>query len=148
MNDAVTAQEVTIRRVVEAPRELVWKAWTEPAELAEWWGPPGWSNLLESIEIDARAGGRFHVTSVSDEGVEMTSQGVFREAVEPERLVLEEPAADSWHEGAVSELTFTDLGGGRTEIVLRATIHTTDELRAQAEAGMAGSLDRLVEHLA
>jgi uncharacterized protein YndB with AHSA1/START domain len=78
----------------------------------------------------------------------MTTQGVYRDVVEPERLVLEEPGEDAWHEGAVSTATFTDLGDGRTEIVLQATIHTTDEMRGAAEAGMAGSLDRLAEHLA
>lgn len=149
MAEAVTAQEITITRVVDAPRELVWKAWTEPDQLARWWGARGWSNPLETITMDVRPGGTFRVTSVSDEdGSEMTSQGVYREVVEPGRLVLEEPAEDGWHEGAVSVVTLTDLGDGRTELVLRTTIHTSDEMRSVAEAGMKGSLDRLAEHLA
>jgi uncharacterized protein YndB with AHSA1/START domain len=147
MAEAVTAQEITITRVFDAPRELVWKAWTEPAQLARWWGPRGWSNPLETITMDVRPGGAFHVTSVSDEGAEMSSQGVFREVVELERLVLEEPAEDAWHEGAVSVVTFTDLGDGRTEMVLHSTIHTTDEMRVHAEAGLTSSLDRLAKHL-
>jgi uncharacterized protein YndB with AHSA1/START domain len=148
MPEAVSAQEITITRVVEAPRDLVWKAWTEPEQLAEWWGPAGWSNPLPNVTMDVRPGGAFHVTSISDEdGSEMSTGGVYREVVEPERLVLEEPAEGSWHDGSVSAVTFTDLGDGRTEIVLRATIHTTDEMRAAAEAGMRGSLDRLAEHL-
>ena len=148
MPEAVSAQEITITRVVEAPRDLVWKAWTKPEQLAEWWGPAGWSNPLPKVTLDVRPGGAFHVTSVSDEdGSEMSTGGVYREVVEPERLVLEEPAEGSWHEGSVSVVTFTDLGDGRTEIVLRATIHTTDEMRAAAEAGIRGSLDRLAEHL-
>jgi uncharacterized protein YndB with AHSA1/START domain len=149
MAEAVTAQEITITRVLDAPRELVWKAWTEPDQLARWWGPPGWSTPRETITAELRPGGTFRVTSVSDEdGTEMTVVGVYREVVEPERLVLEEPAEDSWHEGAVSVATFTDVGDGRTEMVVRATIHTTDEMRAQAEAGMAATFDRLAEHLA
>jgi len=147
MAEAVTAQEITITRVFDAPRELVWKAWTEPAQLARWWGPRGWSNPLETITMDVRPGGAFHVTSVSDEGAEMSSQGVFREVVEPERLVLEEPAEDAWHEGAVSVVTLADLGDGRTEMVLHSTIHTTDEMRVHAEAGLTSSLDRLAKHL-
>ena len=148
MPEAVSAQEITITRVVEAPRDLVWKAWTEPEHLAEWWGPAGWSNPLPNVSMDVRPGGAFHVTSISDDdGSEMSTGGVYREVVEPERLVLEEPAEGSWHEGSVSVVTFTDLGDGRTEIVLRATIHTTDKMRAAAEAGMHGSLDRLAEHL-
>jgi uncharacterized protein YndB with AHSA1/START domain len=148
MADAVTAQEMTVTRVLDAPRELVWKAWTEPDQLARWWGPRGWSNPLETITMDVRPGGAFRVTSVSDEdGTEMTTQGVFREVDEPERLVLEEPAENAWHEGAESVVTLSDLGDGRTELVLRSTIHTTDEMRIQAEAGLRASLDRLAEHL-
>jgi uncharacterized protein YndB with AHSA1/START domain len=149
MPEAVSAQEITITRVFDAPRDVVWKAWTEPEQIAEWWGPAGWSNPLSDITMDVRPGGTFRVTSVSDEdGGEMPTVATYREVVEFERLVLDEPAEGAWHEGAVSAVTFTDLGGDRTEVVLRATIHTTDEMRAMAEAGMAGSLDRLAEHLA
>jgi uncharacterized protein YndB with AHSA1/START domain len=149
MPAAISTQEITITRVLDAPRELVWNAWTEPDQLAQWWGPPGWTNRLEAIEMDVRPGGAFRVTSVSDEdGAEMTTSGTYREVLEPERLVLEEPAEDAWHESAVSVVTLTDLGDGRTEIVLHATIQTTEEMRAHAEAGMAASLDRLAEHLA
>jgi uncharacterized protein YndB with AHSA1/START domain len=149
LTEQVSAQEITLTRVFDAPRELVWKAWTEPEQLARWWGPDGWSNPVSEIRMDVRPGGGFKVTSVSDEdGTEMPSHGVYREVVEPERLVLEEPAEESWHEGAVSVVSFTDLGDGRTELVVRTTIQTTDEIRASAEAGMAGSLDRLGKHLA
>jgi uncharacterized protein YndB with AHSA1/START domain len=149
VTEQVSAQEITLTRVFDAPRELVWKAWTEPEQLARWWGPDGWSNPVSEIRMDVRPGGGFKVTSVSDEdGTEMPSHGVYREVVEPERLVLEEPAEESWHEGAVSVVSFTDLGDGRTELVVRTTIQTTDEMRASAEAGMAGSLDRLGKHLA
>jgi uncharacterized protein YndB with AHSA1/START domain len=147
MTNAVTAQEITITRVFDAPRELVWKAWTEPEQLAQWWGPRGSSAPLEKITMDVNPGGTFRVTSVSADGDEMTVEGVYGEVVEPERLVLEEPAEGAWHEGAVSVATFTDLGDGRTEMVVRTTIHTTDEMRANAQAGMESTFDRLEEHL-
>jgi uncharacterized protein YndB with AHSA1/START domain len=145
MAETVTAQEITITRVFDAPRELVWKAWTEPDQLAQWWGPRGSS--AEKITMDVRPGGTFSVTSVSPDGNEMTVAGVYREVIEPERLVLDEPAEGSWHEGAVSVATFTDLGDGRTEMVVQTTIHTTDEMRVNAEAGMESTFDRLAEHL-
>jgi uncharacterized protein YndB with AHSA1/START domain len=149
LTEQISAQEITLTRVFDAPRELLWKAWTEPDQLARWWGPDGWTNPLAKITMEVRPGGTFSVTSVSDEdGTEMPSQGVYREVVEPERLVFEEPAAESWHEGAVSVVTFTELGDGRTEMVLRTTIQTTDEMRRFAEAGMTGSLERLARHLA
>jgi uncharacterized protein YndB with AHSA1/START domain len=149
MPETATAQEITIRRVYEAPRELVWRAWTEPEQLSRWWGAAGWSNPQERIVMDLQPGGEFSVTSVSDgDGEEMTVQGVYREIVEPERLVLEEPAEGSWHGGAVSVMTLEDLGDGRTEMVVRTTIQTTDEMRAVAEDGMKTSFERLADHLA
>jgi uncharacterized protein YndB with AHSA1/START domain len=149
MTETTTAQEITISRVYDAPRELVWAAWTEPEQLASWWGAAGWSNPLERITMDVRPGGAFSVTSVSDEdGTEMTVQGVYREIAEHERLVLEEPAEGSWHGGAVSVMTLVDLGDGRTEMTVRTTIQTTDDMRDQAEAGMTTVFERLAEHLA
>ena len=149
MTEPASAQEITISRVFDAPRDVVWKAWTEPEQIASWWGPDGWTNPLSKITMDVRPGGAFRIVSISDaDGTEMPSQGVYREVVEPERLVFEEPADGSWHEGAVSVVTLSDLGDGRTEVVLQATIHTSDDMRAQAEHGMKGSLDRLAEHLA
>jgi uncharacterized protein YndB with AHSA1/START domain len=73
--------------------------------------------------------------------------GVYREVVERERLVLDEPAEHAWHEGSVSVVTFTDAGDGRTEVAIQATIQTTDEMRQTAERGMRATLDRLGEHL-
>jgi uncharacterized protein YndB with AHSA1/START domain len=147
MPETTTAQAITITRVFDAPRELVWKAWTEPDELAEWWGGRGSRTPRERITMDVRPGGTFSVTTVSDDGNEMTVHGVYGDVVEPERLVLEEPAEGSWHEGAVSVATFTDLGDGRTEMVVQTTIHTTDEMRANAQVGMESTFDRLGEYL-
>jgi uncharacterized protein YndB with AHSA1/START domain len=147
MADAATAQEIEITRVYDAPRELVWSAWTEPEQLVQWWGPHGWTTPLETVTMEVRPGGEFRLTSVSDEGAEMPVVGVYREVVEPERLVLDEPAEHAWHEGSESVVTFTDLGDGRTELVIRATIKTTDEMRHSAERGMRATLERLDSHL-
>jgi len=149
MTEAVTAHEITIRRVLDAPRERVWRAWTRPDQLAAWWGPSGWSTPPRNVAVDLRPGGTLRITSVADEdGAEMTSVGTFTEVLEPERLSFEEASEDNWHDGATSTITFGDLGDGRTEMVLRSTIHTTDEMIVHAEAGMSGSVDRLVELLA
>ena len=147
MAEPATAQEITITRVYDAPRELVWRAWTDPDRLSQWWGPAGWSTPRENVTMDVRPGGRFYVNSISDEGVEMAVEGSYREVVEPERLVLEEAAETNWHDGSVSVVTLTDLGDGRTELVLRATIHTSAEGASDAEAGMNSTLDRLAGHL-
>ena len=142
-----TAQDITITRTYDAPRELLWRAWTVPEELAQWWGPPGWTTPVDSVTMDVRPGGDFRLTSISDDGTEMPVVGVYREVVEPERLVLDEPAEHAWHDGSVSVVTFTDVGDGRTEVAIRATIQTTDAMRQNAERGMRATLDRLGEHL-
>jgi uncharacterized protein YndB with AHSA1/START domain len=139
----VSAQEITITRVLDAPRQLVWEAWTDPDQVARWWGPPGVTTA--KVTMDVSPGGMLRVTSVSEDGSEMTVTGVYREIVEPERLVFDEPAEESWHEGAVSVVTLTDLGDGRTEMAVTTTIHTTDDMRRLAEGGMKGSFDRLAE---
>ena len=143
-----TAQEITITRVFDAPRELVWRSWTEPDQLAQWWGPSGWSTPVSAVTMDVRPGGEFRLVSTNEDGAEMPVQGTYTEVVAPERLVLEEAAEGAWHDGAVSELVLIDLGGNRTEMRFRATIHTTDDMRGTAEAGLEGTFDRLAEHLA
>jgi len=141
MTDA-TAQEITITRIYDAPRELVWKAWTEPERLAQWWGKRGWSTPVSSVTMDVRPGGTFRLNSISDaDGSEMPLDSVYREVVEPERL--------SFGDGSTgATVTFTDLGDGRTEMTFQTTMHASDELRARAEGGLASAFDRLAENLA
>jgi uncharacterized protein YndB with AHSA1/START domain len=136
-----TRQDVRITRVFEAPRERVWKAWTEPEQIARWWGKRGWSTPPESVTLDVRPGGVFRLNSINDEtGGEMPLEATYREVVEPERL--------TWGDGErVAVVTLRDLGDGRTEMTLRTTMHADDELRARAEAGMQSAFDRLAEQL-
>ena len=126
---------ISITRVFDAPREQVWRAWTEPERLAAWWGKRGWSTPVSSVELDVRPGGVFRLNSINDEdGRELPMEGVYREVVEPERLVFE-------GRGATSTVTFTDLGDGRTEMRFEAT------MSAQAAGGLASAFDRLEESL-
>jgi uncharacterized protein YndB with AHSA1/START domain len=147
MTETIAAREITYTRVYEAPRELVWRAWTEPERLAQWWGPRGWNTKPEDVTIELAPGGLFRVSSTADDGREMTNEARYREIVPPEKLVIEESAEDAWHEGAHTVVTLTDLGDGRTEMTMRATVHTTDEMRGAAESGLTSAFDRLAEHL-
>jgi uncharacterized protein YndB with AHSA1/START domain len=137
MTDTATAHEITIKRVYDAPRELVWKAWTEPDRLAQWWGKRGWTARRSTITMDVRPGGLFRVTSVCDEdGREMVTEGVYREIVAPERLVFGD-----------ATVTFVDLGDGRTEMTFHTRIHATEATRRAAEGGLGSAFDRLAEHI-
>lgn len=148
MTEGADARESVITRVFDAPREQVWRAWTEPEQISRWWGPRGWSTPLSEITMDLMPGGAFRLISVSDEdGTEMVQEGTYREVVEPERLVIEEAAEGAWHAGAVTVLTFADLGDGRTEMVFRTTIRTAVEGLGTAAAGLESSFDRLAEYL-
>jgi uncharacterized protein YndB with AHSA1/START domain len=129
--------EIIVTRVFDAPRERVWRAWTEPAELARWWGKRGWTTPPDSVTMDVRPGGEFSLLSVSDEdGSEMRVDTTYREIVPPERLSFGE-----------ATVTLTDLGGGRTEMIFRTTTEMTDEIRRRAAGGLASAFDRLAEQL-
>ncbi|MFB7249357.1 SRPBCC domain-containing protein [Microbacterium sp. NPDC056234] len=85
---ATSEKQFTITRVFAAPRELVWRAWIDPEEVAFWWHPRGVITPRESVEIDARPGGRYRYTMIAPDGTEYPTAGVYREITPPERLVF------------------------------------------------------------
>lgn len=136
--------KMTITRVFDAPRELVWQAWTDPKQFAKWFGPEGFHTPEESVTIEPRPGGVFRATMVDPDGVEFPSEGTVLEAVEPERLVTSEEEIDSpMMESTLNVLTFTDLGDGRTELRIEITMVCVDEMPPMAEAGWGTTLDKL-----
>jgi uncharacterized protein YndB with AHSA1/START domain len=84
--NAQAGQEFVITRVFNAPRELVWKAWTERERLMHWFGPKGFT--LKVAKLDFRPGGTYHYSMRSPDGKEMWGKFVYREIVAPERIVL------------------------------------------------------------
>jgi uncharacterized protein YndB with AHSA1/START domain len=132
---------IEVRRVFDAPRALVWAAWTDPAQLPAWWGRRGWHIDPTTLILDVRPGGRLHHVSVhEDTGERMTIDGVFDEVVQGERLSFT-------HADARSVVTFTELGDGRTELVVRSDQRMSDALRRRATAGLRSAFDRLAGHL-
>jgi uncharacterized protein YndB with AHSA1/START domain len=139
-------RERTIARTFDAPRELVWRAWTEPEQLALWWGPRGMTVPLETIEMELRPGGVFRLVMVADgSGAEFPSDMRFRDVVEPERLVFEWDAQRGIGSGSVT-VTFTDLGD-QTEVSTYFAGFATDEIFAGSKIGWEGQLDKLAAHL-
>ena len=130
-----------VRRVFDAPRALVWAAWTDPVQLPAWWGRRGWNIDPATLVMEVRPGGRLHHVSVNEEtGERMTLDGVFQDVVEPERLSFR-------HGGALSVTTFRDIGDGRTELVVQTDQMMSDALRGRAAAGLGSAFDRLADHL-
>ena len=146
--------EVTITRVFNAPPERVFEAWTDPDQFARWWGSDGMTTPRETTSLDVRPGGEWYARMRSDaEGFEVPFAGTYREIVENERLVMtlsegDRPDPEREH---ILTVTFTDLGDGRTEMVMRQSgdfSEFTDEQYDGLESGWGQFFARLAALLA
>ena len=145
-------REVVITRVFDAPRELVFRAWTDSKIMKEWYGPKVFTNTV--CELDVRVGGAWHIVMRGPDGVEYPGRGVYREIVKPERLVFTSEATDK--DGKVilaglATVTFAEEGG-KTKLTLRvratAMVDYAIPYLGGMEAGWSQSLDGLAEELA
>lgn len=145
-------KELTLERVFDAPRERVWKAWTDPKQVEKWWGPQGFT--IPVCKVDARPGGALEI-HMSGFGMMAPMTGIFKEVVEPERLVFtnnaffEVPPVTPVIEG-ITTVTFTDLGG-KTKVTVHNGIFRVAPSAKQAlegaEQGWNEQLDKLAEFL-
>lgn len=135
--------EVTYTRVYDAPRELVFACMTTPEHLTHFWGPIGMSTPLETITVDLRVGGVFETVMVNDaDGSRFPTKGVYTQIDPPSVLAWVEP--DS---GLTTYSTFTDLGDGRTEVVVVQANVPAMFRTPEAQAGMKSSFDRFTAYL-
>lgn len=140
--------ELTLTRVIDAPREALFAAWTQ--RLPEWWGPYGMTTPV--CEMDLRPGGTFRTVMRAPDGTEYPTLGIFLEVAKNERIVFTDAFAPGWVPSPriffVAVTTFDALPGGRTRYTARA-LHWTPENREKHEQmgfyqGWGESLDRLV----
>lgn len=135
--------EVTFTRVLDAPRELVFRAFIEPERLTHFWGPAGMSTPLDRIVIDPRPGGRFDTVMVNDaDGTEYPTTGIFLEIEEPERLVFGDPDGPERQ-----TITFADLGG-TTELTIHQAGVPAAYRTPEALEGFNSYLDKLAAYVA
>ena len=146
MADQMTFRELDIVRVFDAPRQLVWDAWTDPDQIAAWWGPAGMHTPRETVELDLRPGGVFRLTMVADNGAEFPSDMRFTEVVEPERLAFAWAAQRGIGAGS-SVITFKDLGGGKTELTNHYAGYITDPIQGFMVQGTNEQFDKLAAYL-
>jgi uncharacterized protein YndB with AHSA1/START domain len=149
-------REVTISRLIAAPRALVFKAWTDPMHLARWWGPRGFSNPV--CEVDARVGGQLRIVMRGPDGTDYPMRGVFREVVAPQRLVFTNFPVDADDRplmDGLTTVTFADEDGKgglktRVTVVTRATglAPVAAKMLDGMEAGWTQSIDRLEAYAA
>ena len=144
-------REVTITRLVDAPRELVFRAWTDPKHLAQWWGPNGFTNPV--CEVDLRVGGMLRIVMRAPNGTEFPMRGVFREIVAPERLVFTDTPVDKDDNDIIDGLTTVTFAeeGGKTRLTLhtRARVLNPDAawMLEGMQAGWTQSIDRFEAHV-
>jgi len=143
------AHAYTMSRVFDAPRELVWKACTDPELLPKWWGPRYLTTVVD--KMDVKVGGVWRYIQKDAEGNEYAFNGVFKEVAPPERLTYTfefEPMA-----GHISTetITFEALPDGKTRIMTRTVFDTLEDLEGMLQSGMEGGAvetwDRLEELL-
>ena len=158
--------DFVISRVFDAPRELLWKCFTEPERMEKWWGPKGFKSVAS--KMDLRPGGRYHYCLQSPSGAAMWGKLAFRDIVPPERMVLinsfsdeaggttRHPLNQAWPLEMLSIFTFEEQPGGKTKVTIRWSPHnaTEDEQKTfdashdSMRMGWTGSLDQLDAHLA
>jgi uncharacterized protein YndB with AHSA1/START domain len=159
---AAAADEFLISRLLDAPRALVFRAWTDPKHMAQWWGPHGFTNPV--CEMDVRPGGAYRIVMRGADGTDYPITGVYREIVAPERLVMtldcsEHPEA--WHDlvkpnrrkeerNPVGEMlqtvTFEDQGG-KTKLTIRTRFNTVAIRDAMVKMGMTEGWTQSLERL-
>jgi len=139
---------LTITRIFDAPRSLVFKAWTDSDHIARWWGPRGFKS--DVIKNDLRPGGSYRIHMLGPDG-DHWSQGVYREVVPPERLVMVGSWADAQGNPTRPETTLTllfeDLGG-KTKLTLHNAVFESVTARDLHNGGWTSALDCLAEYLA
>lgn len=144
--NAKTDFSLQIDRVINAPRDRVYKAWTDPAEARVWWNASGMG--VETVEMDVRVGGRFRIAMRSDDGTAYVVGGTYSAVEPPHRLVHTwrwESADPPSGEDSLVTIDFEDLGG-TTRL---AITHQRFEARENADAhtaGWAAKLDGLVAY--
>jgi uncharacterized protein YndB with AHSA1/START domain len=149
---ALKKYDLVLTRLFNAPRELVWKAWTDPRQFAKWWGPHGFTAPV--CELDVRVGGTINVQMKGPDGSPwekpMPMGGRFLEIVPPERLVFTTTAfpdgKGGWKLKNRNEVTLAEKGG-KTELVLRVTVLKSSPEIAQALAGMEMGWSQSLEKL-
>jgi uncharacterized protein YndB with AHSA1/START domain len=154
-----------ITRVVDAPRDRVWKAWTEAERLKQWWGPKGFK--VHTCKVDLRPGGVFHYGMTTPEGKDMWGRFTYREIKAPERLVFivsfsdpkggvtRHPWSPNWPLETLSTVSF-EAQGGKTKVTVQwvpadsateTERKTFDEGRDGMKQGWGGTFEQFSDYL-
>lgn len=166
MSTTTAQKQFVIARTFNAPREMVFDAFTKPEEMKKWWGPKGFTVFVSTMDL--RPGGTYHYGMRGPDGTPMWGRFVYREIVRPERIVFVNSFSDEnggvtrhamapdWPLLMITTFTFEDLGGGKTRLTTSSKpLDATEAECAVFDAnhdsmtqGWTGTLDQLEGHLA
>jgi uncharacterized protein YndB with AHSA1/START domain len=140
---------IDVTRVFAAPRERVWREWTQPEAFADWFGGPEVEIPLDTVAMDVRPGGAWRATMIGGpRRHEIHWSGEYREVDEPERLVFTACDSPEKHDYELITVVLSDLGDGRTEMRFRQRGRMRPEDYERAERGWGGFFARIDERLA
>jgi len=130
----LSERELVLERVLKAPRALVWRCWTDPELLAQWFCPKPW--YIDQVEIDVRAGGSNAFVMHGPNGEFVPNKGVYLEVIDQEKLVITDAYVKAWEPSEspfmTAVMTFADTPEGHTHYVARA-LHWSVDIRKQHE---------------
>ena len=142
---AAAQKDVVITRVYDAPRRLVFAAWSSAEHLMRWWGPNGFS--VPECTVEFRAGGRFDLCMRGPDGTDYWMRGAFREVVPPERIVFTSIIDEEAKQEIVTTVTFAEAAG-RTTVTVRQTVPVDPMMARGQRQGWTEQLERLAAHVA
>ena len=137
-------RQIHIERVFDAPRDVVFKAFTDPELIPQWWGPRGTTVVVEAM--DPRTGGDWRFRSRGSDGSETTFRGTYREITPPERVVQTFEWLGMPGHVSVETAEFEDLGE-QTKVTTTSVFHTTEERDGMLGSGMEGGMQETYERL-
>jgi uncharacterized protein YndB with AHSA1/START domain len=162
---ATQSKDFVLSRAFDAPRDLLWKCFTDPERMRHWWGPKGVKVIAS--KMDLRVGGTYHYCMETSDGKVMWGKFAYREIVQPEKLVFinsfsdekggitRHPLSPSWPLQLLSVFTFEEQPGGKTRFTIRWSTHnataeeqkTFDAGHASMTQGWGGTMEQLEAYL-
>ena len=145
MSAATSTRELSTSRLINAPRELVWEAWTNPDHIKHWWGPEGFTNSIS--QMDVKPGGTWDFIMHGPDGTDYKNTHIYREVVKPERLVLEHTTGPKFR----MTVTFEEQDG-KTLVRLHSQFESAEQLQEvirvfKADIGMQQNADRMKNYI-
>lgn len=144
-NSSIANRELKISRLLNAPIELVWEVWTQPEHIAQWWGPNGFTNTMD--KMDVKPGGAWEFVMHGPDGTDYKNKSVFKEIVKQERIVFEHKSGPNF----IATITFK-AEGKKTLLNWQMVFETPEELENvvkvfKADEGMKQNVTKLEDYL-